>query len=331
MLRKIGHDVEMRANIADYETLVGDLHDLRAFALASDLRSLTAVAKLMGESKSTTSRRITRLEGALGVALLRRTPRAVETTDDGVLYRLRIAEVLELMGDANAAIRGARVAPAGQLRVTVPPGFGDVLAPVLARFSEEFPKIVLVVDVTARRVDIEAEHFDVALRATSKLGDSSLVAVRVGKQDDRTLVAAPSYLKVHAAPRRVQDLASHRIVMVGDVGTTWSIELTRIGGTEQVSVALPTAIAASDVGFAKELVLAGAGVAMLPRLSTDAALEAGALVHVLPSYAAPSVNLYLLHRAGRFVPPKVRVFVDFVRAALERVLTQKVRRPRTRP
>ncbi len=320
----------MRTNVADYETLVGDLHDLRAFALASDLRSLTAVAKLMGESKATTSRRITRLEGALGVALLRRTPRAVETTDDGMLYRLRIAEVLELMGDANAAIRGARVAPAGQLRVTVPPGFGDVLAPVLARFSEEFSKIVLVVEVTARRVDIEAEHYDVALRATSKLVDSSLVAVRVGKHHDRILVGAPSYLRVHAAPRRVQDLASHRIVTIGDVGATWSIELTRVGGTEQVSVALPTAIAASDVGFARELVLAGAGIAILPRPITDASLDAGTLLHVLPSYAAPSANLYLLHRGGRFVPPKVRVFVDFVRAALERALDNKVHRPRTR-
>lgn len=55
----------VRTNVADYETLVGDLHDLRAFALASDLSSLTAVAKLMGESKATTSRRITRLEDAL--------------------------------------------------------------------------------------------------------------------------------------------------------------------------------------------------------------------------------------------------------------------------
>jgi DNA-binding transcriptional LysR family regulator len=53
-------------------------------------------------------------------------------------------------------------------------------------------------------------------------------------------------------------------------------------------------------------------------------------VHVLPSYAAPRVNLYLLHRGGRFVPPKVRVFVDFVRAALERALGKEVRRPRTR-
>ena len=122
----------------------------------------------------------------------------------------------------------------------------------------------------------------------------------------------------------------HRIVMVGDVGTTWSIELTRVGGTEQVSVALPTAIAASDVGFAKELVLAGAGIAMLPRLSTDASLDAGTLVHVLPSYADTAVNLYLLHRAGRFVPPKVRVFVDFVRAALERSLGKRLRRPTRR-
>ena len=52
----------MKSEAADYEALVGDVHDLRAFALAVDLRSFTATAKLMGESKATVSRRIARLD-----------------------------------------------------------------------------------------------------------------------------------------------------------------------------------------------------------------------------------------------------------------------------
>jgi DNA-binding transcriptional LysR family regulator len=307
--------------------MVGDLHDLRAFALASDLKSLTAAAKLMGESKATTSRRITRLEGALGVALLRRTPRTVEATDDGAVYRLRVAEVLELLGDANAAARGACAAPSGQLRLTAPPGFTDVLAPVLARFAQAYPLVVLVVDITSRHVDIEGEHFDVALRATSKLVDSSLVAVRVGSHE-RIAVAAPSYLAARPPPRRVKDLESHRIVMIGDTGAAVPMELTRAGDAERFQVSLATAIAASDVGFVKELVLAGAGIALLPRIVIQSALDDGSLVHVLPSYRAPGVNLYLLHRGGRFIPPKVRVFLDFVRAALDPTADEPGRRVR---
>jgi DNA-binding transcriptional LysR family regulator len=76
----------MKTRVADYETLVDDVRDLRAFALVCDLKSLTAAADLMGESKATTSRRITRLETALGTALLRRSPRAIEPTDEGTIY-----------------------------------------------------------------------------------------------------------------------------------------------------------------------------------------------------------------------------------------------------
>ena len=175
---------------ADYETLVGDVHDLRAFALAVDLRSFTATARLMGESKATVSRRIARLESSLGVSLLRRTPRSVEPTDDGTAYRGRVAEILELLGTANAAVRKAHAAPSGQLRVTVPPGFDSGLAPLIAGFARKFPEVIVSVIISERFVDLEAEHIDVALRATTKLADSALVAHRL-VEFEHILVAAP--------------------------------------------------------------------------------------------------------------------------------------------
>ena len=122
-----------KTSVVDHEARVGDLQDLRAFALASDLRSLGAVAKVTGESKATVSRRITRLEAALGVSLLVRSSRGVAPTENGAACRQRIGEVLELLGDANAAVvHGGQATPSGQVRVSTPPGFSNVLAPLFA-------------------------------------------------------------------------------------------------------------------------------------------------------------------------------------------------------
>jgi DNA-binding transcriptional LysR family regulator len=305
--------------VADYETRVGDLHDLRAFALASDLGSLTSAARVMGESKATLSRRITRLEAALGAVLLRRSSRGIEITDEGAAYRLRIGEVLERLGDANAAVvHGGQATPSGQLRVTVPPGFGNVLAPIFAGFCAQFPQVVLVVHAASRFVDLEAEHFDVAVRATGNLPDSSLVVLRVGDhQPEGILVAAPSYLAAHPAPRRPQDLVSHRFLALGETAAAFPLPLVKRGTSETTELRVPVAIAGSDIGFLKEMALHGAGITVLPRLSVQREIDDGRLVHVLPAHVWPSVSLFLLHRGGRFVPPKVRAFLDFMRQSLD--------------
>lgn len=309
----------MKPSVADYETLVEDIRDLRAFALTTDLQSLTAAARLMNESKATVSRRITRLESALGTALMRRSPRAIEVTDEGAIYRTRVAEVLELLGDANAVAHGARAVPSGQLRVTAPPGLGETLAPVLAQFSTAFPKISVSVHVASRYVDIEAEQFDVAVRAaTKKLADSNLVAHRVGTAElEHIVVAAPSYLKSHAAPRRVEDLASHRIINSQEAAAMSSFVFRRVGNAgAQVTISLPVAVACTDIVWVRDIVAEGAGISVLPRMLVQRHLKDGRLVHLLPAFVAPGLNLYLLHRGGRFVPPKVRAFIDFAKKGL---------------
>lgn len=304
--------------IVDHASRVGDLHDLRAFSLACDLRSLGAVANATGESKATVSRRITRLEAALGTTLLRRSSRGIAPTDEGAAYRVRVGEVLALLGEANAAAAtGMEPTPSGQLRVSAPPGFGPLLAPVFARFCERYPGIVLVVHLSSRFVDLEGEPYDVALRATPKLRDSSLVAIAVGDPgSDGILVATPEYLAAHPAPRRPKDLAAHRILAVGDTGAPTVMPLVRRGGAERIELRLPVAIAGSDIGFCREMTMQGAGIACLPRISVRRELDEGRLVHVLTSWSWPSTSLFMLHRGGTFVRPPVRVFLDFVRDAL---------------
>jgi DNA-binding transcriptional LysR family regulator len=309
----------MKASVPNFETLVDDLRDLRAFAIACDLKSLTTAARIMGESKATTSRRITRLETALGIGLLRRSPRSIEMTDEGALYRARVAEVLELLGEANAVVRGARAIPSGQLRVAAAPGLSEALAPLFAQFSAAFPRVAISVHVASRFVDLEAEQFDVALRAATKLPDSTgLVAQRVGSSVDieRIVVAAPSYLKAHPAPKRVEDLVSHRMLGQTDAPATSPVAFTLQRNDEQVSISLPVAMATADIVLIRDLAIAGDGVCILPRFLVSRHLDGGRLVHLLPGFVAPTTNLYLLRRRGRFVPPKIKAFVEFAKREL---------------
>ncbi|MDF2693885.1 MAG: Transcriptional regulator, LysR family [Labilithrix sp.] len=296
----------------DNEALVGDVHDLRAFAFAADLQSLGEAAKLMGESKATLSRRIARLEASLGIALLHRTPRGVAATSDGSTYRTRIAEVLDLLGDANAAVRqAARAEPSGNLRLTVAPGFESMLAPALARFASAYPEVVVTTMVTERFVDLEAEHLDVALRVARTLGDSPLVAHRLVELDF-VLVAAPDYLAERKVPKRASDLANHRHVRLGPPRMETPTVLEHAEGGAPLTLDFPPSISATNVGFAKELAVAGAGVALLPTLVVERDIEEGRLVRLLRPYVFRGASLYLLHRGGRLVPSKVRVFREFM-------------------
>jgi DNA-binding transcriptional LysR family regulator len=302
----------MKPRLPENETLVGDVHDLQAFVLAADLHSLSATAKRLGESTATVSRRIARLEAALGVSLLHRLPRGVELTDHGIDYRGRVSEILELLGEANGAVRRAHAAPAGQLRISAAPGSDSFLAPLFAKFAREFPDVIINVLVTERFVDLEAEHIDVALRATRKLADSSLVAHRL-LELEMIVVAAPAYLREHAAPKRVEELAEHRMVQLGQAGPAVPVVMERLDGSESIEIHLSaSSIAATDLGFAKGLVVAGAGVALLPRFIMQRELDEGRVIHLLRAHVVRGAALYLMHRGGRFLPSKVRAFREFM-------------------
>ncbi|HWL89204.1 MAG TPA: LysR family transcriptional regulator [Polyangiaceae bacterium] len=292
---------------------MADVVDLRAFCLVADLRSLTGASKILGESKATVSRRIARLEQSLDVSLLRRSPRLVEPTEDGVAYRMRVGEILELLGDANTAVRGARAAPSGRLRITAPPEFGSVLAPHIAAFAERYPEVLLDLVIAQQILDFETEHLDMAFRVGIKLPDSPLIAHRLFALQSST-VASPAYLRDHGRPKQPKDLSKHRIVFLSAMFAHHRpLPFVRVDGKgPDVDLRVHPAIAASDMNFVKELAIAGAGVAFLPAMCVVREIKEGSLVPVLAQYVLCGAALYLMHGGGRFLPPKVRVFRDFI-------------------
>ena len=296
------------------ETPFTDLVDLRAFCHVVDLGSITTAAKALGEGKGSISRRLTRLEDALGVRLLRRSPRLVQATDEGAAFRLQVGRALDVLHDAAETIQHTRSVPSGHLRVTAPVDLAlDLLAPLVAGFTERYPRVTVEMLLTSSLLDFDAHQIDVAVRATPALKDSALVAHKLATVELGPY-ASPEYIAKHGAPRRPADLAAHRFFMLKSMRGIGTLVLRRRGDTKgepiELDVAVP--VGASDYSFCRELALTGHGVAVLPSTIVRSDLAKGTLIRLLPELELGQATIYLLHSGSRLLPPKVRAFRDYV-------------------
>lgn len=315
----------MTARRIEQET-APDVRDLRAFCLVVDLGSVTAAAEALHETKGSVSRRLSRLEEGMGVRLLRRSPRLVQPTEEGADYRARVGRALELLDDAGAQLRGARDAPRGTLRVTAPNDIAvSMLAPLVARFVERYPDVRVDMLLTERRLDFEAEHVDVAFRASAALEDSSLVAHRVCELGGG-LFASRAYLRKHGTPAAPEDLASYRLLLMGPVRAGTTLPLGRRGEAVQTPVRIRTAMAAPDASFVREVAAAGGGIAVLPWTIAERDVAQGRLVPVLGDRMCFEATLYLVHQGTRLLTPKVRAFRDHALAELSALRPSPTRR-----
>lgn len=278
-----------------------------------DLGSITASARALGETKGTISRRLTRLERTLGVVLLRRSPRLVQPTEDGVAYRLRVGRAIELLDDANTAVQRARATPTGHLRVTAPLDLGvSIVAPLVAGFVELYPDISVEAILSQAVLDFDSNQIDVALRAVRAMPDSSLIAYKL-KELDTLLYASPSYLRRHGPPKRPDDIAQHRVLVLRSTRGHAVLVLRAKSDGEQIRVRVRAAISASDFSFGREAALAGAGIALLPSVVAKRDLDEGRLVPVLKEYTVDApASFYLVHQGSRFLPSKIQVFRDYM-------------------
>jgi DNA-binding transcriptional LysR family regulator len=288
------------------ETL--DLSQLGLFMAAAEATSFSRAAQRAGVSKSSLSRGIARLESELGQQLFYRTTRRVTLTAAGAALYERAAPRLAELLQAMRTLPEHTKPPSGVLRLSAPNDLGvSVLAEIAARFCARFPEVRLDIELTSRPVDLVAERFDAALRATGRLEDSSLVARRLSPVT-MGLFASPEYLARRGTPRRVNDLESHDIVQFR--GAHGPIRLCRPAESERR--ARPARIQVDDFAFVREFLRADGGIGLLPSFLARDDLLSGTLVRVLRRSFSAQSALYFIHPAARHVPRPVTVFRDFV-------------------
>ena len=307
----------MAHSVDEMETLSGALDDVRTFCRVVELGTLSAAARVMGETKGSISRRLRRLESSLGLQLLARHPRSVSITAEGQLFYGKAREGLLLLDEGAELARATRSEPRGTLRITAPLDLGqEWLPPLLVAFAEQHPQIRIELLIGDQRLDLASHQIDIALRATDGGLPDMGYSARSLTQLTMGWYAAPAYLARTGIPTRPEDLPQHALVlMAGPHGCTITLEQ----GAQQERLTLWPRLQTQDYASVLRLTLAGGGIGYFPQLVASGSLQRGLLQPVLTDWTTSAGELFLITQSGLRVPARVQAFKQFL---LERLAPQ---------
>ena len=286
------------------------LDDIAGFVTVARSGSFTAAAEQLGCSKTAISRQVSRLEQALGVQLLHRTTRRLHLTEAGQQLFSEAEAGLGRLDEALAQVRSQQSEPTGVLRLNAPMSFGILhLAPHIGDFLQRYPKLDVDMQLDDRQLDLIQDGFDLAIRI-ARLSDSSLVARRLAPAR-HVVCAAPAYLRQHGRPRDPLELRQHPLISYRYQEQALQWNFTSSGG-ETVSIPVDGRLQMSNSLAIREALLAGTGLALIPTFIVGPDLQAGRLQAVLGDYRVREVGIHAIYPDRRHLPPKVRVFIDFL-------------------
>ncbi|HYS07230.1 MAG TPA: LysR substrate-binding domain-containing protein [Myxococcales bacterium] len=289
------------------------LNALSAWLEVARRRSFAAAARELGVSPSALSQSVRQLEARLGVSLLTRTSRSVALTDAG---RTLLEHAGPAVEQALESLKTVSVRPGevtGRVRLSVPTvSVPLVLAHVLPRFVESYPKVEIEVRVEERLIDIVAEGLDAGIRLTESI-ERDMVQIRLSDPARFVVAAAPSYLARRGTPQKPADLLQHDCICIrsSSTGGRYAWELER--GKKEWRVPVQGPVVTNDAGLRQMLAEAGVGLIYAFEPTIADSLRSGRLRLVLEAYAPLVPGLFLYFPSRAQVSPALRAFVGVAR------------------
>lgn len=263
------------------------LRDLEYLVALAETRHFGRAAGRCHVSQPTLSAQIRKLEDSLGVALVERRPRKVTLTPAGVAVVERARRMLRDAEDIQALGRASQDPLAGQLRVGFIPTLGPYLLPRIApRIARALPKLQLMLyeyqtaPLLERTLAGELDLAILALPADTKgLVTRSLFA-------EAFLVAMPEHHRLTAKKRvKPADLTGEKLLLLeeGHCLRNQALEVCERAGTDEQD------FRATSLETLRQMVAAGHGITLLPRLAAEGPFASARGLVVRP-FAPPAPN-----------------------------------------
>ena len=296
----------------------GALEGVECFLRVADRQSFRQAADDLGVSPSAVSQAVRALEARVGVALFTRTTRSVGLTEAGVRFQAHAQPAFESMIAASDAAKGLADRPSGLLRLAVPRAVVPLLLePILASFCAAYPDVTIEIAASEELIDLAKDGFDAGVRMGQFIAED-MVTVRLSPPFRLMFVASPAYLARHGRPETVEALRSQACIRIrrssGAIGD-WRV----LDEGRPVDMALTGPMIANDFPTILGAALAGVGLAQVPEPIALAHVASGALEEVLTAHAPMIPGVFLYFSERRQVLPKLRAFIDHVRANPVRV------------
>ena len=286
-----------------------DLNDLQAFRAVAELSSFRKAAEAIHISQPAFSRRIEKLEDALGVRLLDRTTRRVTLTAVGRDFDRKVQQLLDDLDTTLLGIRGVAATRMGEVTIAcVPSTVYYYLSQVISHYHERYPKVrVKVFDASANEV------LSAVARSEADFGLNF-----IGAQESDIEFKPLLEERFVAACRRDHPLAKKKRVTWTELAQYDYISVSKASGNrlllDQALAGLPgrpqAIYEAQHVTTMLGLVEAGLGVAAVPSMAMPAA-DHPLLVSVPLSEPVITRKVGLIRRKGRSLSPAALQLYDF--------------------
>jgi DNA-binding transcriptional LysR family regulator len=288
---------------------------IRTFVRVVELGGFAAAARDLEVAPSLVTTHIQALEQRLGARLLNRNTRHVKPTEVGEAYYRRCVDLLNRLEQAESLVESMQGKPRGVLRLNTSVLIANLITPVIADYTAQFPDISVRLIATGRHVDFIEEQFDVSIRHS--MPDNDSLIVRKLAEYDFVVCASPNYLANRPRPETPADLVGHNCILYTDsgYGDRWPVfdcpEEVAVKGNLQTNSPLVLLGAAE----------AGEGIVVLPWFLAANALAEGRLIGLLSEHTTLRRPICAIYPHRGLVPAKAAVFVDMVAAHLHTVLT----------
>ncbi|WP_425627889.1 LysR family transcriptional regulator [Agrobacterium tumefaciens] len=285
---------------------------IRAFIDVVEAEGFSAAARKTGRSKALLSKYVRELEDDLGALLLNRTTRQFSLTEAGHTYYRTASDILKEIDNLADLVREKNADLKGKLRISVPRTFIDAdVGQSLIDFAKENPELSLEIVADDQFVDLIEEGFDLAIRIT-RLEDSGLIARKIS--DFRVYaVATADFVARHGPLNGPQDFS--RVPFIIDTNTRFHNTVRYLeadGGSNSVTISGPIEVNSPQATL--RAARAGLGIAMVPDFIARPFIQSGELVTLFDDYISKDRGIYAVYPHRRYLPAKVRSFVDYLSA-----------------
>ncbi len=283
---------------------------LKVFRKTGESGSFAEAARQLGLSPAAISKNIGELEAHLKVRLFNRTTRRMSLTEAGTIYLDRICRILDNLEEADRALDPLHETPSGTLRVAAPMTATLMcLSRAIPRFLAQYPAISLDLDLDDRRVDIVRDGYDLAIRGSDNLENSSLTARKLVVMP-HVLCAAPSYIAAFGEPTTPEALRSHHCIRFSLSGHANAWEFRE--GERTVRVAAKGRYSVTSSLAVRDALLEGLGIGLIPAPYVREEIATGRLRPMLENWSTSDVSIYAVYPSRQHLAPKLRAFLDFL-------------------
>ncbi len=283
-----------------------DLESLRCFVHAASALNFRAASRAVGLTPAALGQRIRKLEDQLDVQLFDRNTRRVALTQAGLALLPAAHEALDAARECVRAARGLAGPVPMDLMIGTRHELGlSWVMPMLPKLREGYPGLTFHLyfgsghDLELR---VHSNQIDCAI-SSRRVTDPKLDSFRI-HPEHYAFVAAPELLE-HSPLKTAEDARNHTLVDTNGDLPLFKYWRDAPGGSDSLS--FKKLIRMGTIAAIHQLVLDGAGVAVLPLYLVEPDIETGFLVRVMPDVEPNNDWFRLIIRAD---DPRRALFAD---------------------